>query len=240
MKKSLIFVICLFIGIATVISMRSVGGRMLYVSAKSITDYKTEIKGESAELKRIKQLVKKTEKKIDEYNSNKSEIEKKAKIFEDLKKEIELYKIASGKQSVEGQGIIITIDDGSRDIKQGEDINNVLVHDEDIMELINSLNCCNAEAIAVNDERVTDRSAITCNGYTIRINGQFHARPFVIKAIGDPIRFSENLLAPEGYGTKLKGYGVKFNLKVSDKLRIDKYDEEQQDVYSSVIKEGVK
>ena len=134
MKKSLIFVICLFIGIATVISMRSVGGRMLYVSAKSITDYKTEIKGESAEVKRIKQLVKKTEKKIDEYNSNKSEIEKKAKIFEDLKKEIELYKIASGKQSVEGQGIIITIDDGSRDIKQGEDINNVLVHDEDIME----------------------------------------------------------------------------------------------------------
>lgn len=121
MKKSLIFVICLFIGIATVISMRSVGGRMLYVSAKSITDYKTEIKGESAEVKRIKQLVKKTEKKIDEYNSNKSEIEKKAKIFEDLKKEIELYKIASGKQSVEGQGIIITIDDGSRDIKQGED-----------------------------------------------------------------------------------------------------------------------
>ena len=83
MKKSLIFVICLFIGIATVISMRSVGGRMLYVSAKSITDYKTEIKGESAEVKRIKQLVKKTEKKIDEYNSNKSEIEKKAKIFED-------------------------------------------------------------------------------------------------------------------------------------------------------------
>ena len=70
---------------------------MLYVSAKSITDYKTEIKGESAEVKRIKQLVKKTEKKIDEYNSNKSEIEKKAKIFEDLKKEIELYKIASGK-----------------------------------------------------------------------------------------------------------------------------------------------
>ena len=139
MKKSLIFVICLFIGIATVISMRSVGGRMLYVSAKSITDYKTEIKGESAEVKRIKQLVKKTEKKIDEYNSNKSEIEKKAKIFEDLKKEIELYKIASGKQSVEGQGIIITIDDGSRDIKQGEDINNVLVHDEDIMELMSEL-----------------------------------------------------------------------------------------------------
>ena len=53
MKKSLIFVICLFIGIATVISMRSVGGRMLYVSAKSITDYKTEIKGESVEVKRI-------------------------------------------------------------------------------------------------------------------------------------------------------------------------------------------
>ena len=94
--------------------------------------------------------------------------------------------------------------------------------------------------LPLNDERVTDRSAITCNGYTIRINGQFHARPFVIKAIGDPIRFSENLLAPEGYGTKLKGYEIKFNLKVSDKLRIDKYDEEQQDVYSSVIKEGVK
>lgn len=240
MKRFTIFVICVLVGFALILSTRSIGGRMAYVSGKSIKDYKIEISGEKEELKKVKELINSKKSQLDKYKNSKDSHGKKMKIINDLQKELNFYKMLSANQDLQGSGVTITIDDGVGEVKKGEDINNVLVHDEDIIELINSLNNCEAEAISINGQRYINKSAITCNGYTIRINGQFHARPFVIKAIGNPVRFTENLLAPEGYGTKLTGYGVQFKLKVEDNIKIKKYNDDQSDIYATIVKEGVK
>ncbi len=242
MKKITFFVLCIFIGITMVVAVRSVGGRMVYVSAKSLEDYRTQIKAEKIEVEKLKAVLKTTEGKLKSYTGGSAaedEINEK-KLIEDLSKDLIFYKMASGNQKVSGAGISIKIDDGTKDIEKGEDVNNVLVHDEDIIEIINSLNTCNAEAISVNGQRVTARSSITCNGYTIKINDRVYARPFVIKAIGNPVSFTENLLAPEGYGTKLRNYGVKFSMKTSDKIVIKPLAEPQTEIYMTVVKEGAK
>jgi Uncharacterized protein conserved in bacteria len=146
--------------------------------------------------------------------------------------------LISGSTDVHGEGVIVFIDDGTRDLTEGEDPNVVLVHDMDILTIINDLNNSGAEVISVNGQRITNTTSISCSGYTIRINDQFFARPFEIKAIGDSKRMAAILVGPEGYGTLLKDYGVIFKLKIKDDIKISKYPEEQTFNYLTKVKEG--
>jgi len=108
----------------------------------------------------------------------------------------------------------------------------------DILTVINELNRSGAEVLSVNGQRVANTTSISCSGYTIRINGQFFARPFEIRAIGDSKRMAAALIGPDGYGTLLKDYGVVFKITISDDLTISKYPEEQTYKYMTKVKEG--
>jgi uncharacterized protein YlxW (UPF0749 family) len=131
--------------------------------------------------------------------------------------------MANGLTDVHGPGVIVTVDDATRDLFENEDINNVLVHDSDILIIINDLRRNGAEAISVNGQRIIDKSSISCSGYTIRINGVTYARPFEIRAIGDAKRMASALVSPEGYGTSLKQWGIQFEVAVSDDITIGRY-----------------
>jgi uncharacterized protein YlxW (UPF0749 family) len=107
----------------------------------------------------------------------------------------------------------------------------------DILTIINELNRSGAEVLAVNGQRIVNDTSISCSGYTIRINDQFFARPFEIKAIGDSKRMAAVLIGPEGYGTLLQDYGVIFKVTIKDDMTIPKYSEEQSYEYMTKAKE---
>ncbi|WP_312353212.1 DUF881 domain-containing protein, partial [Aminipila sp.] len=69
--------------------------------------------------------------------------------------------------------------------------------------------------------RITANTAISCSGYTVRINGEVYARPFKIRAIGDGKRMAAALVDPDGYGTSLKNWGVQFEVRLKDDITID-------------------
>lgn len=46
-----------------------------------------------------------------------------------------------------------------------------LVHDMDIMQVINDIKNSGAEAISINGQRVVDKTEIYCSGAFLRING---------------------------------------------------------------------
>jgi uncharacterized protein YlxW (UPF0749 family) len=106
-----------------------------------------------------------------------------------------------------------------------ENPNDILVHDADLLLIINELKTAGAEVISINGQRIVDESSISCSGYTVRINGQFHARPFIIRAIGDGSRMSAALIGPGGYGTLLKDWGLVFKVTLSDQINIPAYTE---------------
>jgi len=143
----------------------------------------------------------------------------------------------SGAMELRGPGVIITIDDGVRPLFEGEDINNILVHDADILIIINDLKKNGAEAISVNGERLVETSSVICSGYTVEINGVRYARPFMIRAIGDGNRMASSLIGPEGYGTSLKGWGVLFEIELSDEVFIPAYTREKIYKYMEIVKE---
>ncbi len=53
-------------------------------------------------------------------------------------------------------------------------------------KVINELYISGADAISINDQRLSSNSFIFCNGPVITVDGNQFPAPFVISAIGDP------------------------------------------------------
>ena len=97
-----------------------------------------------------------------------------------------------------------------------------MVHDKDILKIVNELKNAGAEAISINDQRVVLTTSIICGGNVININGEKIGSPFVIKAIGLPETMA-NLSRPGGYLSELEDRKLKVDLKKSNDITIPKY-----------------
>ena len=101
-------------------------------------------------------------------------------ILNQLKKEI-------GLENIKGLGVEITLSDGLF-VKRGDAqaLDQSLVQAADLRDIVNLLFSAEAEAIAINNQRVLSSTPISSVGNTILVNN-FHLLPhFTIRAIGDP------------------------------------------------------
>ena len=116
----------------------------------------------------------------------------------------------------------MTLKDSQKNTANVMNVMDVIVHDIDILSVINELKNAGAEAISINDQRVVTTSAILCDGNVVRINKEKVGVPFVIKAIGLP----ESLAAlerPGGYLEYLRRYDIEASLEKSNDITIPKY-----------------
>jgi uncharacterized protein YlxW (UPF0749 family) len=95
-----------------------------------------------------------------------------------------------GLAPVEGQGIVLDVDG---------DLDAIAVND-----LINELRNAGAEAIAVDDVRITARSVAVQGPLTLQIDGVKIGRHFVLRAIGSPDGLSAAIQRPGGIISQLK------------------------------------
>ncbi|WZL74743.1 DUF881 domain-containing protein [Clostridiaceae bacterium 35-E11] len=230
-----ILILCILLGFLISLQVKSVNKDYRYVPLKDIYDYKLSIESEKKEIENIRKIFEERKKRIGEYERIKEE---GGILKETMKKELQNIKMISGFLDVQGSGIILTVDDGTRQLYEGEDPNNVLVHDIDVLNLINDLKVAGAEAISINGQRLLATSEINCAGHTIRINDQVFAQPFIIKAIGEPKTLEAAIVAPGQYGELLKEYGLYVEVNTSINLTIPKYTEELKSDYLKVYKEG--
>lgn len=127
-----------------------------------------------------------------------------------------------GMTEVTGPGVIITLSDSKKDTSTALNVSDLIVHDGDVLSVINELKNAGAEAISINDQRLVPTSSITCGGNIIEINGEKVGAPFVIKAIGLPEQLAA-LSRPGGYLEYLKRDTVGAELKKSNNITIPKY-----------------
>lgn len=115
-----------------------------------------------------------------------------AQVSSALQKTNEELRFLAGLTPVEGPGIRITLDDNNAGAKaienSGKPYNpeEYIIHDRNLLYIINELKAAGAEAIAVNDQRIIERSTIRCVGTVILVNSARLAPPYVIEAIGNP------------------------------------------------------
>lgn len=144
-----------------------------------------------------------------------------------------------GFSDVTGPGVIVTLKDSQITTNSTSqllgDLNDMLVHDMDVLSVINELKNAGAEAISINDQRLVTTSSIVCGGNIITINGEKVGAPFTIKAIGLPEQLAA-LSRPGGYLSILNEYGIGTSLKKSDNISIAKYPGVINFKYAQIVK----
>ena len=142
----------------------------------------------------------------------------------EMEKELKHLNILLGLTEVNGRGLTITVEDNKTNSSQIINANLAIVHDGDLIEIVNILKNAGAEAISINDQRIVNSTAITCDGSVVRINGEKIGVPYTIKAIGSPEGLKGALEMPNSYVDQMIKDGVKVEIKKWNNLTIPKYD----------------
>lgn len=109
--------------------------------------------------------------------------------------------------------------------------------DTDLIKIVNELNAADAEAISINDIRITSRTGIRSAGNYITINDERISpyRRITIKAIGNKAKLKQALEFPEVLDAGFDGYEVKY--EIVDKVQINKYDKSLKLEYAKPIED---
>lgn len=128
-----------------------------------------------------------------------------------------------GYTDITGKGLIITLKDADADSDSNVSTTESVIHDFDLIEVVNELFNAGAEAVSINGQRIISTTAITCNGNVVRINNKKITVPFVIKAIGEPNGLYDTMTRPGAYLKWMENDNIKIKIDKEDELVVPKY-----------------
>ncbi len=96
--------------------------------------------------------------------------------------------IQAGAVAMVGPGVVLTLDDApvEPDAEPGSQDAEARVFARDLQTVVNGLWANGAEAVAINEQRLTATSSIRFAGEAIIVDFRGLTRPYVVSAIGDP------------------------------------------------------
>lgn len=235
-NKYIIAIFSLIVGIGVATQLKANVEDYAPITMQQIENTKMEIDNIKRELDELYDIIEAKEEELEVLmNISKGD----ENIIDVLKNDLYINMISSGYVKLQGPGISIKMYDNTDSEIIGFDINDDIIHDVDVLNILNDLWLSGAEAISINDERVMSTSEIKCNGPIIRINDRAIGTPFIIKAIGDPQLLMASVNAPNTYGDILKNvYYIGFEPKVEEKVLIPEYKGDFSFVYAKPKGEG--
>lgn len=153
------------------------------------------------------------------------DVTKNNKLSDEQRKKIDNNNTILGLTKVTGKGVQIVLKDGEENKKAGSTLeaSQTIVHDVDILEIINVLRNAGAEAISINGHRIIATSPISCIGTVIKINDEKVGAPYVISAIGNPEALESALNIPGGIISILEKFGIKITKEKKEEIKIPEY-----------------
>ena len=179
MKKIMFGLISTLLGILISMSIREKAEIMSPMSIEKIENYNRELNVVENQINVDKEIISHIKSSIEEKSSPAYQDELKRSLQNELKE----LKILSGEYDIKGEGIVIMIDDSKNEDYKNTNLG--IIHDIDIMIILNELKAAGVDAISINDVRVMGDSEIKCMGPTVKVDGHSKATPFIIKAVGD-------------------------------------------------------
>lgn len=154
----------------------------------------------------------------------------------------ECLELLAGTTEVEGQGIEVVLDDSNIPKKANDNPNLYIIHDEDLLRVLNELRAAGAEAISLNDQRIVGMSEVRCAGPTVSVNNVRSAPPYVIKAIGAPKTLTSALRLRGGVVETFEFWGIQVKIKTVENLRVPALNAPRNFEYAKTVaeKEGQK
>ena len=189
----------------------------------------------------LRDLVKNQAKKIDDLENQilivNRQIEKVTNSKEKSQLEILQNKTLqispiTGFTALRGPGLVVTLNDAPQvdlSIPEDErpDVNDLLIHQEDVQAVVNALWAGGAEGISIMGKRIISTSAVKCVGNTLLLHGKVYSPPFKIEAIGDVSKLNESLSTDPNV-TVLQEYvdlyGLVFDVQKAPTLELAPYE----------------
>lgn len=138
----------------------------------------------------------------------------------EAKKKIIMDKAVLGTEKVSGSGIIITIQ--KKNLTYDNNLSKI--GEMTLAYIINNLKFAGAEAISVNDIRVTAQTGIRTSGSFIRVGNTDRINPdepIIIKVIGDSTKLKTEMEF-QGFIENLIGNNYNASIEVSDSIDVEK------------------
>jgi uncharacterized protein YlxW (UPF0749 family) len=128
---------------------------------------------------------------------------------------------AAAARPARGEGVVVTLEDAEASTDDTEGLGRVL--DRDLQLVANGLWAAGAEAVAINDRRLTSTSAIRGAGDAILVDYRPLEPPYRVVALGpaDALRAGfENGASGLALRTLADAYGLRFTIERSDALEV--------------------
>lgn len=134
-----------------------------------------------------------------------------------LDAELKEYNMLVGKTNVIGNGVVIKLSDTQY----------MSYTASNLVYLVNELKYAGAEAISINNQRITNMTEIvSINEQYILVNGERIVSPYEVKAIGNQEQFDKILNFPEsGFIGDYKNKGYTIELNMQSGIRIPAYNQ---------------
>jgi uncharacterized protein YlxW (UPF0749 family) len=166
----------------------------------------------------LRQINSETKAKVDQYNNLDIDY---VKIVADMKEQVADYGRLTSLNEVKGPGIIITIKDGiidnSEDAKT--EVSNKIFHEIDMATVLSEIRYAGAEAISINNRRVSPTSAVSCYGVFLKFEDDTTTyAPFNVYIIGDPDTLKASLFQQGSHLKKLLIRGLSVEVEVKDEI----------------------
>lgn len=230
-----LFVLFLTFGLLITVQVRILSSGVKHVGVENIHEIAQAVEKEKAEIEQLQNSLADYKNQIELYNQQGDDTELLRQL--DLKrKNLETY---LNYTDVAGPGVIVIVDDAERDAAEGENVNNLIVHDTDINIIVQELRAAGAEAMSINDTRIVyDDTEIICVGPTVKINGEQMASPYIIKAIGNRKYLEAAITSPDSYADFLTEFGLFVEVNTSISVEIGKYEGRLDALYMRYYEEG--
>jgi uncharacterized protein YlxW (UPF0749 family) len=119
--------------------------------------------------------------------------------------------LSAGLVAMRGPGVKVTLDDSLLKDAPSGDVNDLVIHSQDVQAVVNALWRAGAEALSINGQRLVTTSAVLCVGNTLLLNGTVHSPPYIVSAVGaDRDRFETDPLVKQ-----LKADATSFGLRLA-------------------------
>ncbi|MEG2353557.1 MAG: DUF881 domain-containing protein [Clostridium sp.] len=182
--------------------------------------------------KEVTTLMDKYEESVEKLADYKIDFKNDKNVIAQISQEYHNFKIDMGLEAVHGEGIRIILNDATNiEFGQYHDATK-LVHDYDLLYIINDLRNAGAEAIAINGHRIVFDTDSLCTGVTVDLGGIKVVAPFYITAIGNKSVMNSYMIESNSYYKRLSlTREIERELQQMDNIEIPAYNGVFSDKY---------
>jgi len=209
-----ISIVCIILGLALSWQFQSIrnNAKIMNLESQKKDDLIVKILNEQKNNENLKAKLSELQVQLGKFENARGNSDENMKLLTD---EIQKLKTVAGLTDVKGKGVIINF--------AKED--SLMVEDDDLLFILNELRATDAQALAINEQRIIDTSEVRVAGGYIMVNGRQVIPPYQVKAIVDPDNASNALKMIGGALEKIQVF-IDVKLEKSDDIEIPKISEE--------------